>query len=158
MAVGHDLGAGVLALEQPQFDAEAGGEHDRPVGKRVRRDRYDDDRVQPRFDYRSAAAQRVRRRAGRRRNDQAVARVRVHVAPVHARDKVEHAACLAALQDHVIQGKRGRGVGVGPFESRLQNEALVGGELASQHVADAVEHLLRRYIREESEAAPIDAE
>ena len=65
---------------------------------------------------------------------------------------------IATLKDHVVQGERGRSVGIGPFESCLEYEALVGGEFAPQHVPDAVEHFLRRYIREEAEAAAIDAE
>ncbi len=84
--------------------------------------------------------------------------MRIHVTAVHARHEVEHAAGLAALQDDVIQGEGGRVVGVRALEPRFEHEALVRGELAGQHVPDAVQHFLGRNVGEKAQTATVDAQ
>ena len=78
-------------------------QHERPVAQRVRADRHHHERVDIRLDDRPAARQRVGRGAGRRRDDQAVAAVRVDVAAVDGRHEIEHAARFALLKHDVVQ-------------------------------------------------------
>ena len=62
------------------------------------------------------------------------------------------------MYHHVVEGRRPlEGVAVA-FDARLEQEAFVHGVLAGKHGADLVLDLFRRDVREEAEAAAVDAQ
>ena len=106
-AVADHLRARVGPLDEPHLDHASVadttiGRSDRVCGQIGR----DHEHVEVRLDDRTAAGQRVGRRARGARDDDAVARVRVHVPLVHPRLEVEHAAGGDLLQHDVVEGER----------------------------------------------------
>ena len=124
----------------------------------MRADGRDHERFQVRLDDRAAARERVGGRAGRARDDDAVAGVRVDVAAVHAGIEVERAAGVVLLHHDVVDRERLRVSPVRLVQARRQQLPPVGLQLARERRIHPLQHVLRHDIGEEAEAAAIDAE
>ena len=92
---------------------------DRAVGQRVRRDRCDHDRAERRVDDRPAAGEGVGGRAGRTRDHEAVAAMRIDEAAVDPDLELDHAPGFVALHDHVVERAVARGLPVRARELAL---------------------------------------
>ncbi len=148
-----DLRVGVVPLDQLHFDRGAGRYDDRPVRHRVRADRRHDQHVEIQLDDWPAARQGIRRRAGRRRDDDAVAGMVVHESAVTRVSK----SSMRPVADF------GRTMSFRPSDSTTvpsprgrharEERALLGGELAFEGGVDVRQHVLRHDVGEEAEAA-----
>ena len=94
-------------------EARVGPEHQRPVRQRVRADRRQHHRLHVGRQDRPARRQRVRGRAGRRRDDQAVRLVGRDLGAVEARLQVEQARDRSLGQHGVVDGAARRGASTG---------------------------------------------
>jgi hypothetical protein len=95
-AIARHLSIRVVPLDERDLNRGMRGDHDGPVGQGVGANRREHQDIEMRLDDGTAAGKRIRRRARRRGDDDAVARVRVDVLAVHSRFEVQHAAggCL----------------------------------------------------------------
>src|ERR1700677_2585307 len=101
--VAGDLGAGITLAAQSYIDPGLAGDHDRPIGERVRADGCHDQYIESRIDDRAAAGEGIGSRAGCGGDDQAVTAVRIDITTIDACFKIQHAAGLEPIEYHVVE-------------------------------------------------------
>ncbi len=91
------------ALDNPNGDADVIGQDDRPVRQRLGRHGHQHQPGSARVQYRAVGGQRVGGRAGRRRNDQPVGALVVHIHVVDFDLQFDHAGARRTADDDVVQ-------------------------------------------------------
>ena len=106
----------------------------------------------------TAAGERVGGRAGRGRDHEPVAAVRIDEIPVDPNFELDHAAGFLPLHDDVVE-REVRALGaVRMHEPSTQQLATISLVTARQHVVDVGEHLVGKDVGQETEPAAIDAD
>ncbi len=158
VAIDGDLGLGLCPLEQADLDHLVRGDDDWPVRQGVRANRDNNERVQLRLDDRPAAAQGIRSRAGRRGDDQAIARVYVDELAGDRRLEIDHAPGAVTLHHNIIEACCGNRRARRRLQLRVQQQARLDRVFAGQDEVDAVDHLVGRDVGKKAEPAAVDAE
>ena len=91
----------------PDHDVAAARDDERPRVERVRRDERQRHRVEPPHEHGAAVREVVRRRAGRRRADQPVARLAAEILAADRPLELDHPAEARARDDDVVDRDRG---------------------------------------------------
>ena len=121
-------------------------------------DRRHYEHIEVRLDDRAAAGEGIRGRAGRARNDDAVAGMRVDIHPIQMCFKVDHPTRHQLLHHHVIERQRFSNPAIGVVQTRRQQRALVRRQSSFQRCIDAGEHVLRHDIGQKPESPTVDTQ
>ena len=124
----------------------------------MRADRHDHQRRQVRLDDRAIAGQRIRGRARRARDDDAIAIVGIDVGAIDPCLEVERAPGVVLLHDHIVEREGLRHRAACAVQPRGEQGAPVGLELTGERRVDRLQHVLGHDIGQEPEAAAVHAD
>ena len=153
-----EVHAGVAAGDDLDRHGAGVGHDDRPVREVVRRDRHHHPAGDARMQDRPAGRERVRGRAGRRADDQAVgAQVGDEIA-VDLDLQLDHAGGGAAADDHVVEGEALEDAGAVALDVALEHRPLLFVVLALEDGGERRLVAAEGDVGDEAEPALVDAD
>lgn len=149
-------GVDCMAEHGAHFDLAVVGKHDRTLVERMSTDRVEHDRFDVRHQDRSRCRKRVSRRAGRGRNDQAVAVIRGDLRAVRERFEVDQATNRRARDHDVVEREILRHFIIFAEHTHVKAHAGFNGKLTSRDAVETIFKFVAIDFSEKPEPAEVD--
>lgn len=151
-----EMDSGIIGKRHPQFDIGPVINNDRPVGQRMRAQRNQRDTGQGGMQDRPASRKCIRRRAGRRRNDQAIRTQVVDEFAIDEQLEFDHPPDRPFIHDNIVQRHVGGDFLAITDHFGRQQHALFRDEAVVQQILHARQHVLPCNIGHKTQTPLID--
>jgi len=140
------------------IDACFVGNDQRAMGERMRAHRCNDEGGNRRHEHRASGRERIRRRTGRRRDDDAVSLAIEYEGAVNNEVKIQEAGDGALAHHRIVQGKVMREAFSFAYQAAVEHSPLLAGTVAAVNRLKGGIHFAEGNFRQESQRAKVDRE